>query len=237
MLLTSISYILIQCNGRCVKMWITKNYMSLNWDEFNKKQKEYKHKPSRRERFILQYTKEFSKELEMYIIHHLRAEEYEKARCAIKQRIENFKNRYEVPKGETKAFYKKLLKQTQERIDYFKPKIDSTPEGEFYNLIQDSWIEKKKKINSILKYHGEYGTETLKLAKQYPMENLLEFNGAGFAKCPSHGPENTPSAKLYKERNKIHCFGCGADLDSIDVCMIINNIPLGEAIKKLCQGN
>ncbi len=52
--------------------------------------------------------------------------------------------------------------------------------------------------------------------------------------CPFHN-EKTPSFSVSTERKFFHCFGCKASGDVIKFTMMIDNIPFGDAIKKLSQ--
>lgn len=70
-------------------------------------------------------------------------------------------------------------------------------------------------------------------AKEYPIEELLEFKH-GFARCIFH-QEKTPSMKLYRERNRAHCFSCNKSFDAIDVYRQINNCSFKEAINYLSK--
>lgn len=150
-----------------------------------------------------------------------------------KKRAE-FLNRFAIPRGLDKKQYQEILKETQKRIDDIQERERHLDFDEkfFLSMEREDYIAKKLKIKKILEMHEGYGTGNLEKAKEFPIEQLLEFKG-GFCNCPFHGPEKTNSAKLYKERNKIHCFGCGIDADSLDVYMKINNVSLSEAIKKL----
>lgn len=144
--------------------------------------------------------------------------------------------RFGIPKGLTKKEYKELLKDTQKEINDILQRIREVgPEtGLLLNMTREDYVEKKKKLNAILKSHQEWGDDNLKKAKAYPIEQLIEFDGGGFAKCLWH-QEKTGSLKWYRERNKAHCFGGCGDFDSIDVYMKINNVTLPEAIKQLTR--
>ena len=47
--------------------------------------------------------------------------------------------------------------------------------------------------------------------------------------CPFH-QDNTPSARVFAEQNKIHCWTCQRGWDVIDAVMSHWNLPLPEAI-------
>lgn len=144
--------------------------------------------------------------------------------------------RFEVPKGLTKKEYKALQKETQDHIDSIIKRIREIgrEDGMLLDMTREDYIGKKNKIKAILKPHEEFGDDVLKKAKVYPIENLIDFNSGGFAKCLWHN-ESRPSLKWYPERNKAHCFGCGIDVDSIDTYQKIYNTSLKETIKNLCH--
>lgn len=56
--------------------------------------------------------------------------------------------------------------------------------------------------------------------------------------CPLHGPEKEPSFYVFtnSEFENYKCFGCGAFGDVINLCSVIEGIPLKEAIGKLSSG-
>lgn len=152
-----------------------------------------------------------------------------------KERIEKYNNRFKVPIGKTKKELEQIKKETRNKItELDKQWLDGGRENIFLEIEIEDYQEKQKKIKAIINrgIDKNFNSDLLK-AKAFPIENIIEFNKAGFAKCPFH-QEKTSSAKLYKGRNKLHCFGCGKDADAIDVTMIINNCSISEAIKKLC---
>ncbi len=73
----------------------------------------------------------------------------------------------------------------------------------------------------------------LALAKKMPLEEILEFNSQGFAKCPIHA-EKTASLKKYHD-NRWWCYGCGVGGDSIDLVMMKEHLTMPEAIKRILQ--
>jgi hypothetical protein len=136
----------------------------------------------------------------------------------------------------TKKEYTMLLKEVQKVIDNYLYKIRNTRnENERIFLEyckEDSILEKKKIQNKLKFFNTPKDNGNLLKAKEYPIEQLIKFDRAGFASCPFH-PDKTPSMKLYPKRNKAHCFSCSGDWDSIDIYMKLNNVNLSEAIKKL----
>lgn len=54
----------------------------------------------------------------------------------------------------------------------------------------------------------------------------------GFIKCPFHN-EKTASMNLYADNTRWHCFGCGADGDSIDFVKKIEGTGVWNAAEKV----
>jgi len=74
--------------------------------------------------------------------------------------------------------------------------------------------------------------DKLTRAKQVSISSLIRINNDGFAKCIWH-QEKTPSMKYNKERNVVHCFGCGKSGDAVDVYQQINNVDFKTALDAL----
>lgn len=145
--------------------------------------------------------------------------------------LKQWGNRFKVPTGLTKKEYTVLLSKAQEHIDRYKKYIQQDPYNYIYIEEQQNWIEKKNKLKIYLTSTNNKKIDIPK-AKQFPIDQLLEFNSMGNAICRWHS-EKTPSLHLDKKRNKAHCFGCGVDVDSIDVYMKIHTVSLPEAVKRL----
>ena len=75
--------------------------------------------------------------------------------------------------------------------------------------------------------------DRIRRAKLYPIDRLMEFK-KDFAICIFH-KEKTPSMKLYRDTNKVHCFGCGMTVDSIDITQKVYNLNFKEAINYLIK--
>jgi hypothetical protein len=154
-----------------------------------------------------------------------------------KEIIKAYEDRFKVPMFSKKKDLEDLKKKVTKMISEYDTKYNETGrENPFLEYFVDELSERRRNILKRLKTwkkpNKDFGSD-LQRAKAHPIENLIEFNNAGFAECPFHGPERTPSFKLYKDRNKAHCFGCGMDADTIDVYMKLNDCNINEAIKKL----
>lgn len=79
---------------------------------------------------------------------------------------------------------------------------------------------------------GKIDGDMVEKARETPIENLMEFNRAGFALCIFHS-EKTPSLKLRKGINRFHCFGCSRNGSAIDIIMQLKNLDFKRAVKFL----
>lgn len=59
----------------------------------------------------------------------------------------------------------------------------------------------------------------------------LQINRGGFARCPFHGPERTPSLKVYPRR--WHCFGCGRGGDLVDFVQARFGLGPRQAVERI----
>lgn len=69
-------------------------------------------------------------------------------------------------------------------------------------------------------------------ARAYPLDNLIQFNRSGFAKCLWHD-DSKPSMHYWKEKNVVKCFSCNEAGDVIEVYMKLNGVKFHEAVKAL----
>lgn len=156
---------------------------------------------------------------------------------------------------------KVLKKNTKEQVGFLQKKLDELLQikrGESNNIkkpgdIHSLWAEEteqlmkevKKKIKrlSFFLYFNDSKWEAtdnritevqIATAKNVPIENFIELNRSGFAMCPfGEHIDKTPSFKVYKDKNRWHCFGCSQDGDVIDFYMKIQNKNFIETVKFL----
>jgi len=154
--------------------------------------------------------------------------------------MKEYGHQYKVPNNLLKKELNKLLKETNAGIDRLREMVrehgmDSNT-GIFIEFTIERYAIKKKRIKDILMYHQKIGSDNngdIDKAKLFPISEIIEINSAGFAKCPFH-EEKTPSAKWYKEDNRLHCFGsCSKGFDAIDVHMQVYNVDFISALKSL----
>lgn len=173
-----------------------------------------------------------------YIVEHDRAEKYFIIEQEKRTRWKRYEDRFKVPQGLTKKQLTDLKKKVQESINFWKKRAGHA-DNDYTKITsqeeQARWIDKKKRIENTLKFHDSFGTKlNIEKATAYPIEQLLEFNHSGFAKCLWH-EEKSGSLHHDRKRNKVHCFaGCG-DYDSIDVYQKINNVSFNEAVRQLSK--
>ena len=61
----------------------------------------------------------------------------------------------------------------------------------------------------------------------------LEVNSSGFAHCPFHAGDRTPSLRIYGGNKGFYCFGCGAGSSVIDFVERAEKTSLVSACKKI----
>lgn len=61
----------------------------------------------------------------------------------------------------------------------------------------------------------------------------IEVNRSGFARCPFHSGDRTPSLKIYEGMRGFHCFGCGKHGGVIDFAMQYFSLDFRQAVVKL----
>jgi len=102
----------------------------------------------------------------------------------------------------------------------------------------EQWLQKQlkrlRRLSRVGSTKDNKGTVTyndIYNAKATPIENFLDFNNQGFARCVFH-EERTGSLKLYRDTNRFKCFGgCGKSGDVIDIVMQLNKVDFINAIK------
>ena len=91
-------------------------------------------------------------------------------------------------------------------------------------------LEGDKKFNDKVSSNENITPDMIVKAKNYPIENLVEVNKQGFAKCIWH-KEKTPS--MFCKKNFANCFSCGKNGDTIAVLMERDSLTFKEAVLKL----
>lgn len=74
--------------------------------------------------------------------------------------------------------------------------------------------------------------DMIQRAREYPIDQLLDFDRCGMALCPFHA-DTEPSLKHYPDSNTAYCFSCCRRYDSIDIVRQIEGISFIEAVRRL----
>lgn len=72
--------------------------------------------------------------------------------------------------------------------------------------------------------------DMIRRAREYPFENLMEFNRNHMAKCPFH-EDSDPSMSL--KNNRVRCFSCDESWDTIGYLMEKDGMTFVEAVRRL----
>ena len=74
--------------------------------------------------------------------------------------------------------------------------------------------------------------QEIELAEQYPIEDLVDVNAKGFARCINHVEQNnTPG--MFCRKNFAYCYSCGWAGNTIMVYRKIHNASFVDAVKFL----
>lgn len=96
-----------------------------------------------------------------------------------------------------------------------------------------AYIKHHTKPVKVPRTHDKRVGDAVARAKQYPIDEMIQFNSRGAARCLFHN-ETEGSLHYYKEQNKTWCFGgCGRGYDAIDIYQKKYGVSFMEAVKKL----
>lgn len=100
-----------------------------------------------------------------------------------------------------------------------------------YSILEKN-DRRRKYFLPIRKGTGQINDAMIMRAREYPVENLIEFDGMNKAECIFGSHEN---AKMSKPRDKnfVKCFACDKSADSIEVYKIIKGCDFKTAVKNL----
>ena len=114
-------------------------------------------------------------------------------------------------------------------------------EGEFIlagiEAHRERLLARKKELDTVLMFTGsprkkkvaEDFAIAIQKAKEYPIENLIEIKRKT-ARCLWHD-DSDPSMHYYKKDNKVHCFVCDKQWDSIDVVQKLHDCSMKDAVE------
>ena len=87
-------------------------------------------------------------------------------------------------------------------------------------------------MNGIEPKYEKITDDMIERARAYPINELIEFNRAGFAPCPWHD-ETSPSLHHNSKNNTVHCFGCHKTVDTIGWLMDREGMKFQDAVRRL----
>lgn len=70
-------------------------------------------------------------------------------------------------------------------------------------------------------------------AREVPLQNILEVNQMGFARCVS-GNHEDKNPSMYCKKGFAYCFSCSWTSDPIGVVMARDGVNFPEAVRRLC---
>lgn len=87
-----------------------------------------------------------------------------------------------------------------------------------------------KKVDGVRAKKVVITEDMIAAAKRYPIEQLIEVNRQGFAKCIWH-TDSHPS--MFCKKGFVHCFVCNKSGDAIEVAMVKEGLSFREAVERL----
>lgn len=154
----------------------------------------------------------------------------------------NWDRRVLYKKLKTKKELKEEEKLVGERLIYFRNQKWNTVNEMTKLYIQDrieyylEWvqdIQKQIKFGFTKNKSKDDFKVKVQKAKQYPIDQILDFDRGKKATCPWHN-EKTASLYLNKD-NTVYCFGCNKYGDSIEVASQYYKCSFVEAVNKLAN--
>jgi hypothetical protein len=87
-----------------------------------------------------------------------------------------------------------------------------------------------KKVDGVRKRPVRLTEDMIATAKKFPIEQLIEVNRAGFAKCLWH-TDTRPS--MFCKKNFCHCFVCQKSADTIEIVMEKEGLSFKDSVMRL----
>lgn len=140
----------------------------------------------------------------------------------------------------TKKEIRTVLKETNHAIEKWVVMKSTSPnlaDLGFCEAALEEQVATREKLLKILKFWSKdrnfkRNFDRIMQAKEFPVNELIQFNRGGFAKCIAHG-ETTPSLKYYPKTNTCFCFSCSKTFDSIEIVRVLYGKSFLEAISYL----
>ena len=113
---------------------------------------------------------------------------------------------------------------------------------EYYDIITEKLTAENEKMQRAIQSlkdaergierRGAITDDMVARAKDYPITELIDFDRTGSAVAFCH-PDQKPSLKLWKGKNKASCFPCDKKFDPIDILMVRDGLSFQDAVRRL----
>lgn len=94
-----------------------------------------------------------------------------------------------------------------------------------------SFLKRNKKIDAS---KSKITDVDIQRAREYPINQIIEFNNVGKALAWCH-PDKNPSLSYWGKENVARCFTCNKTFDSISAAMELWDLTFVEAVRRLIQ--
>ena len=133
--------------------------------------------------------------------------------------------------------------QLVKELTVYKPYLRQHPFNKYFMMIDP----RSQRINEIDKFlnftrvvnepsDSRITQDDIERAKLVPIESLYDLRHKHKKIfCNFHNDLKNPSAIIYKDSNRFHCFTCDLNLDSIEFIRKLKGIGFVEAVKELTR--
>jgi DNA primase len=108
--------------------------------------------------------------------------------------------------------------------------IDTSP-VDYRMFIRNPQNHNKKKYNTVV---AEITPDMLDIARNYPINKLIEVDGSGKAFCVNKKHQDSHRS-MDTRRNFMYCYGCGYSGDVIRLAQFLFKCDFKTAVIKLCE--
>lgn len=136
-------------------------------------------------------------------------------------------------------YLRQHIKELAEDVEWFEDNPSELSEIFGWGLFEQLVVESKELRHLTLILKGTYQArpneiteEMIQHARDYPIEQIIEFDRFGKALAFCHA-DNHPSLTWHKARNRCTCFACGQSFNPIDVLTLRDGFSFRDAVKKL----
>ena len=127
-----------------------------------------------------------------------------------------------------------LLALIEQWADYIDEKTDVMPESTSVDALNEIIRLKgfAHRLKKGIKSKSQITDEMIEAARNYPIENVIEFDRTGKALAFCHA-DKSPSLSWNRKSNKARCFVCCKSFSALDTLIERDKMSFIDAVKSL----